>query len=194
MRDRIHWRSKNTGENNMTNTLKAAAGALALALIAGCAGSGPYEWGDKPRQGYFFVGGRYVDTPKGPLMERQMYVEYQFPARVTQLYPIVMIHGAAQTGTNFTGTPDGRKGWAQFFVERGYEVYIVDQPARGRSAYADALGANIRFSAAQLEQRFTSHEKHNLWPQAKLHTQWPGTGQRGDPVFDQFYASQVQYL
>ena len=34
----------------------------------------------------------------------------------------------------------------------------------------------------------------NLWPQAKLHTQWPGTGQRGDPVFDQFYASQVQYI
>jgi len=150
------------------------------------------------RQGYFFVGGRYVETDKGPLMERQMYVEFRIPAKQTQRYPIVMIHGAAQTGTNFTGTPDGRKGWAEFFVERGYAVYIVDQPGRGRSAYAESLGANTRFSAAQLEQRFTAHEKFNLWPQAKLHTQWPGEGpskgQRGDPIFDQFYASQVQYI
>src|SRR3954471_3290367 len=172
-------------------TIYKAALATALALLTACATTSST---DKPRDGYFFVGGRYVDTDKGPMMARQMYVEYHLPVTQTQTYPIVMIHGAAQTGTTFTGTPDGRKGWAQFFVERGYAVYVVDQPARGRSAYLDALGPNIRFSAAQLEQRFTAHEKHNLWPQAKLHTQWPGTGQRGDPVFDQFYASQVQYI
>ncbi len=175
----------------MTRTLNAAAAMLALALMAACATTSD---GDKLRQGYFFVGGRYVETDKGPLMARQMYVEYYFPTTQTHPYPIVMIHGAAQTGTNFTGTPDGRKGWAQFFVERGYAVYVIDQPARGRSAYLDTLGPNIRFSSAQLEQRFTAHEKFNLWPQAKLHTQWPGSGQRGDPTFDQFYASQVQYI
>lgn len=151
-----------------------------------------------PREGYFFVGGRYVDTPAGPLMERQMYVEFRLPAQVKQPYPIVMVHGAAQTGTNFTGTPDGRKGWAEYFVEQGYAVYVVDQPARGRSAYRETLAPVTRFSAAQLERRFTAHEKFNLWPQAKLHSQWPGEGpgkgQRGDPVFDQFYASQVQYI
>src|SRR3979490_810122 len=121
----------------MTHTFKAAACALAVVLITACAGSGNYETSgaDKPRQGYFFVGGRYVETDKGPLMERQMYVEDQLPAVQTQRYPIVMIHGAAQTGTNFTGTPDGRKGWAQFFVERGYAVYVIDQPPPGRSAY-----------------------------------------------------------
>jgi pimeloyl-ACP methyl ester carboxylesterase len=180
----------------MTHILKVASGALALALIAACATTP--DNGEKPRQGYFYVGGQYVQTDKGPLMARQMYVEYRLPDVQTHPYPIVMIHGAAQTGTNFTGTPDGRKGWAQFFVERGYVVYVVDQPARGRSAYLESLGANVRFSAAQLEQRFTAHEKFNLWPQAKLHTQWPGDGpgkgQRGDPVFDQFYASQVQYI
>ena len=74
----------------MTCTLKAATGGLALVLIAACAGSGTYETSgaDKPRQGYFFVGGRYVDTAKGPLMERQMYVEFRIPARQTQRYPI----------------------------------------------------------------------------------------------------------
>jgi pimeloyl-ACP methyl ester carboxylesterase len=151
-----------------------------------------------PSQGYFFVGGHYVDSKSGPIMQRQMYVEYRFPAKVTQKYPIVMIHGAAQTGTNFTGTPDGRKGWTEFFVEKGYAVYVVDQPTRGRSAWNEAVGPLTRFSASQLEQRFTNAAQHKLWPQAALHTQWPGDGpkkgQRGDPIFDQFYASQVQYI
>jgi pimeloyl-ACP methyl ester carboxylesterase len=29
-----------------------------------------------------------------------------------------------------------------------------------------------------------------LWPQAQLHTQWPGEGKPGDAAFDQFYFSQ----
>ena len=172
------------------------AAACAAALMLFCCADALAQSG--VRQGYFFVGGRYVDTANGPMMERQMYVEFRIPTEQKQRYPIVMIHGAAQTGTNFTGTPDGRKGWAEFFVERGYAVYIVDQPTRGRSAYSDALGPLVRFPASQIEQRFTAHEKFNLWPQAKLHTQWPGEGPgkglRGDPVFDQFYASQVQYI
>ena len=187
--------------NEMMRTLLSAVRILAITLppllLVSCANV-TTQTGASPRQGYFFVGGRYVETKTGPLMERQMYVEFQIPAEIKQRYPIVMIHGAAQTGSNFTGTPDGRKGWAEFFVERGYTVYIVDQPARGRSAYSDALGPVTRFPASQIEQRFTAPEKFNLWPQAKLHTQWPGEGpgkgQRGDPVFDQFYASQVQYI
>jgi pimeloyl-ACP methyl ester carboxylesterase len=182
------------------NLTSAAALALALALGA-CATSQPESSGRAsvgPRTGYFFVGGRYVEGKTGPLMERQMYVEFQLPAERTRPYPIVMIHGAAQTGSNFTGTPDGRKGWAEYFVEQGYAVYVVDQPSRGRSAYLESLGALTRFPASQIEQRFTAHEKFNLWPQAKLHTQWPGEGpnkgQRGDAIFDQFYASQVQYI
>jgi pimeloyl-ACP methyl ester carboxylesterase len=167
----------------------------AVLTLTACATTGADT---PPQQGYFFTGGRYVDTKAGPIMERQMYVEYRLPARKTKPYPIVMIHGAAQTGTNFTGTPDGRKGWAQWFEEQGYAVYVVDQPTRGRSPYNDAIAPVLRFPANQLEQRFTATAKYNLWPQAKLHTQFPGEGpnkgQRGDPVFDQFYASQVQYV
>ena len=181
----------------MTRLLQLVVSMLLLAMTHGASAQSGKP-GSGPLQGYFFVGGKYVDSKTGPLMERQMYVEYRFPAKVTKPYPIVMIHGAAQTGTNFTGTPDGRKGWAEFFVERGYAVYVVDQPTRGRSAWMESVGPLTRFSASQLEQRFTNAANHNLWPQAKLHTQWPGDGstkgQRGDPVFDQFYASQVQYI
>ena len=32
-------------------------------------------------------------------------------------------------------------------------------------------------------------KRYNLWPQAYLHTQWPGNGSFGDETFDQFYKS-----
>ena len=150
------------------------------------------------QRGYFYVGGKYVGEPGKEIMQGQIYVEVLAPKDVRRPYPLVLIHGAAQTATNWMGTPDGRKGWAEYFVEQGYAVYVIDQPGRGRSPYNDSMGALTRFPASQIEQRFTAHEKHNLWPQAKLHTQWPGDGprkgQQGDPIFDQFYASQVQYI
>ncbi len=43
----------------------------------------------------------------------------------------------------------------------------------------------------QVEERFVAPERFPVWPQAKLHTQLPGTGKPGDAAFDQFYASQV---
>src|SRR5260370_19924423 len=68
-------------------------------------------------QGYFFVAGQYFTAPDGQFMADQMYVEFQIPQNVKHPFPLVMIHGGAQTGTNFMGTPDGRKGWVQFFLE-----------------------------------------------------------------------------
>ena len=150
-------------------------------------------------KGYFFVGGEYLNTSAGKVMSGQMYVEFRIPRSVTSPYAIVMIHGGGQTATNFLGTPDGRPGWADYFLARGYPVYIVDQPARGRSAYhADILGRDtVRSSAERTEQMFTATASHNRWPQSQLHSQWPGDtlskGRIGDPVFDQFYASQVPW-
>ena len=69
-------------------------------------------------------------------MTGQLYAEFQIPSKQTHPWPIIMVHGGGQTGTNFTGTPDGREGWAQYFLRQGYAVYVVDQVGRGRSAYA----------------------------------------------------------
>jgi len=146
------------------------------------------------RQGYLFAGGKYSMVDGRQVMSGQIYVELQIPQRRTQPYPIVIIPGGAQTATNFTGTPDGREGWAQHFLRRGYAVYIVEQPGRGRSGYVGATdGPQAAPNVQAVESRFTAPEHYNLYPQARLHTQWPGTGRAGDPVFDQFYASQVPY-
>jgi pimeloyl-ACP methyl ester carboxylesterase len=144
------------------------------------------------KQGYFFVGGKIDPALEGSPTVGHMYVEYQIPQKLEHPYPVVMIHGGGQTGTNFTGTPDGREGWAQYFLRRGYAVYVVDQVARGRAAHwAQAHGPMGPSRLNAVQQRFITPERYKLWPQAHLHTQWPGAGQPGDPIFDQFYASQM---
>ncbi|HSN39471.1 MAG TPA: alpha/beta hydrolase [Burkholderiales bacterium] len=144
-------------------------------------------------QGSFFVGGRYVDGDDGRTMAGQMFVQYQVPQNKRFPHPIVMIHGGGQTGVNFLGTPDGRRGWADYFLARGYAVYVVDQPGRGRSGYfTRSYGKPVHRGTATIEPRFSAPELAGRWPQAKLHTQWPGSGVAGDAVFDQFYASQVE--
>jgi pimeloyl-ACP methyl ester carboxylesterase len=145
------------------------------------------------QQGYFFVNGQYAASKDGQIMVGQMYVQFQIPQARKHKYPIIMWHGGGQTGTNFLGTPDGRPGWADYFLRQGYAVYVVDQPARARSGYfTDAYGPTRRPNASAMSERFTAPELANLYPQSKFHTQWPGKGVAGDPVFDQFFASQVE--
>jgi pimeloyl-ACP methyl ester carboxylesterase len=140
------------------------------------------------KQGYFFVGGKYFDAQDGRLMSGQMYVEFQIPAKVTGRHPIVMFSGGGQSGLNYTGTPDGREGWMQYFLRQGYAVYVLDQPSRARSPHQPEVGQQSRNSVNRVQERFTAPERAKLWPQATRHTQWPGSGVAGDPVFDQFYA------
>ena len=101
------------------------------------------------QRGYFYVGGKYVGEPGKEIMQGQVYVEVLAPKDVRRPYPLVLIHGAAQTATNWMGTPDGRKGWAEYFVEQGYIVYMIDQPMRGRSALHPSDGATRMFTAAK---------------------------------------------
>ncbi|QSZ36471.1 hypothetical protein DSL72_006350 [Monilinia vaccinii-corymbosi] len=190
---------------------------------------------------YFYVGGEYITiSSNNTLFVNQMYVEHLVPSRVEQPYPIVFIHGQGMTGTvrtllsstlshvlqshaylpksklkqNWLNKPDASPGWATYFISHGYEIYILDQTARGRSAWNPSGNTTVQtYPAERIMQRFTATERYGLWPQAALHTQWPGrtlgarqnpedsnlvdltqqNGSIGDPIFDAFYASIVQF-
>jgi pimeloyl-ACP methyl ester carboxylesterase len=142
------------------------------------------------RDGYFYVGGAPMQVDGKTVIAGQMYVEYRIPAKQTHPYPIIMVHGGTRSGANWTGTPDGREGWAQYFVRRGYAVYVVDQPGRGRSAYVpEAYGPPRLANAESAQQRYLQQAKHKLWPQAEQHNQWPGSGEIADPASHQILAS-----
>jgi pimeloyl-ACP methyl ester carboxylesterase len=171
------------------------AGAAAVAVFAGLA-CGAATAAEDPltlaHEGFFYVNGKGTTVNDHEYISGQMYVEVRIPARKTKPYPIIMVHGGTMSGTNFTGTPDGREGWAQYFVRQGYTVYVVDQVGRGRSGYlAAAYGPDRNSERSNSASRFVSQEKFNLWPQAHLHTQWPGTGEPDDDATMQLASGQL---
>jgi hypothetical protein len=82
------------------------------------------------KTGHFFVGGKYADTKDGPVLAGQAYAEYYVLTNRAHPYPIVMIEGCCLAGAGYIGTPDGRDGWGQHFLSKGYAVYIMDQVGR----------------------------------------------------------------
>ena len=150
----------------LMRALLLAAGVFLLLPGAGlqqaCAATigGPLQLAD---EGMFFVNGKAVvsnhpgASPAGParpgtLTVNQMYVHYRIPARPTSPTPIVLVHGGGLTGMSYETTPDGREGWATYFVRKGHAVYVVDTPGRGRSGFnATAINeAKAQSSASPL--------------------------------------------
>lgn len=103
---------------------------------------------DKPplliqEQGSFAVGGSVITTPGAfnPIKltpEGQTfhgdhaYVFYQIPANARKL-PLVLWHGFGQFSKTWETTPDGREGYQNIFLRRGFGVYVIDQPRRGNA-------------------------------------------------------------
>jgi hypothetical protein len=103
-------------------------------------------------QGSFFIGGvpkvtTYATVP-GPnqvmtpnqITIGQMYVQFQIPAnKKANMPPVIMVHGSTHTAACLESTPDGREGWAPYFVRNGISTYIVDQAGRGRSGFDESV-------------------------------------------------------
>src|SRR6201999_4581011 len=62
-----------------------------------------------------------------------------FGERAGSAPPILLIHGGGATGASWRATPDGRRGWADLLVERGYECWITDWPGTGRSGNRNGI-------------------------------------------------------
>ena len=154
-----------------------------------------FSTSDLSRTGIFYAGGKYVGEPGKEVMGGSAYVEVWVPKQIKHPYPIVYIHGAGQTATDWLQTPDGRPGWAYYFAKLGYVQYMVDSPARGRSPYVPDHDGNLNIrTASNLEATFTASAKKGDFPRAHLHNQFPGTGLMGNPIFDDFAKTQVQFL
>ena len=123
----------------------------------------------------FYVGGDYNRTAAGTYLQNLVYVEQLTPAGgSTKSKPLVLLHGGNVPGTLWLNKPDGGQGWASFWLDRGYQVYVVDDWSTGRSATRfNSLGGSVS-SVENAQQAFTAPERFNKYYQASLHTQWPG--------------------
>jgi hypothetical protein len=95
-------------------------------------------------QGAFSAGGAVITSegvfdPLKPWYEAQggqtrhgdhADVFYQIPADAKR-YSMVFLHGYGQSRRSWQTTADGREGFANIFLRKGYGVYLVDQPGRG---------------------------------------------------------------
>ena len=181
------------------NTLDGAPAASAAMPPAAIPTFSTEHLGSKA---FYYAGGEYVEAKAAfagnrggeKIMRGAMYMDVWVPKEIRQPYPIVFFHGNGQTGVDWQQTPDGRPGWAYYLLEQGYVLYMVDYPARGRSAYVPGHDGNIGIrTAEQLEQIWTNVAEKGDFPLKNQHTQWPGTGKVGDPVFDTFNRSQVHF-
>ncbi|NND34790.1 MAG: alpha/beta hydrolase [Saprospiraceae bacterium] len=95
-------------------------------------------------QGSFSVGGTVKTnpgtfdaikrTPEGQTFHGDhAYVFFQVPVDAKR-YPLVMWHGIGQFSKTWETTPDGRDGYQNIFLRRGFSTYIMDQPRRGRAS------------------------------------------------------------
>ena len=48
-------------------------------------------------------------------------------------YPLVFAHGVGQFSKTWETTPDGREGFQNIFLRKGFSTYLVDQPRRGNA-------------------------------------------------------------
>jgi pimeloyl-ACP methyl ester carboxylesterase len=74
--------------------------------------------------------------PNGQYQVEQMYAQYFLPKNLKGKVPLLMWHGGGLTGVTYETTPDGREGWLNMFVRKGWDVYVSDAVERGRSGFA----------------------------------------------------------
>ncbi|WP_370850709.1 alpha/beta fold hydrolase [Megasphaera sp.] len=136
---------------------KMAAAVLAASILTGAAWAADTAAvpartaAQKPivleTQGSFAIGGTAVKhdgtysdqhflEPQGQkAYGDHAYVFYQIPAQAKK-YPIVFQHGGAQSKRTWETTPDGREGFQNIFLRKGYSVYLLDQPRIGEAGLA----------------------------------------------------------
>src|SRR6266704_5554406 len=137
--------------------------------------------------GSFHVGGRLVEIsgkpvkeitfapggvpakidPNGTYQVEQMYVQYFLPANENGIYPLLLWHGGGLTGATYETTPDGREGWLNYFLRRGWSVYNSDAVERGRAGWAQYpeifAGEPVFLTIANPFERFRIGQGEGSW-------------------------------
>ncbi len=125
------------------------------------------------KQGSFTAGGTVITSegvfdPKNlsatggqTLHGDHLYTFYQIPENARKL-PLVFWHGYGQFSKTWESTPDGREGFQNIFLRRGFGVYLIDQPRRGNAGRSIQSGT---INAVPDEQKWFNIFRVGIWPE-----------------------------
>lgn len=159
------------------------------------------------KQGVFSSGGRVTEPVAGEYDPTQNWLDqerkgttthvdhantfYQIPAGGNG-HPIVFLHGYGQTRTGWQSTPDGREGWGDIFMKKGYSVFLVDQPRRGAAGATEEIVtdpgdvSNGKFKVG--EQAWYTHFRiGRVAPEHYEGSQFP----EGDDALEEFFCQMT---
>ncbi|KAL1859837.1 hypothetical protein VTK73DRAFT_7427 [Phialemonium thermophilum] len=119
------------------------------------------------------------------------------PVESLHAVAVVLVHGDHHTSLIWHETACGHHGWSHYFAKKGYVVFVIDLPPVGRSAVGPTSATGVvtgeRWElpdVVQIENEVTglATSPSANWSTARRHTQWPGTGRRGDKMME-YYAA-----
>ena len=170
--------------------------AIRTGLIGIMALASVFGWSRPPapiivqEQGSFLVGGTMATSPGKfdpykPTSDGQTYrgdhayVFYQVPPKARK-FPLILWHGFGQFSKTWETTPDGREGYQNIFLRRGFGVYVIDQPRRG-DAGRSMVEATLKPTPD--EQTWFGAFRIGVWP-----NYFPGVQFSRDPqALDQYF-------
>jgi pimeloyl-ACP methyl ester carboxylesterase len=167
----LDWLDKNVNTGSAPATKKRGTESTALKLA---------------ETNFFWVGHEIQKKDYGTIVAGQTYVQYFIPEVVRQPVPIILVHGGGGQMTHYMGL-NGDAGWAQYYIQNGYKVYLIDRSGHGRAPVSvDALGGPL--GPLPMHAGVTADTMRAAKGKPK---RWPGTtGDIGDPLVDQFVAGQ----
>lgn len=171
--------------------------SLAALLLAGALSAAPLSI---EKQGSFAAGGTVVPAktaydPYHPTADGQdlhgdhAFVRYQIPTDA-RTYPLVFLHGHGEFSKTWETTPDGRDGFQNIFLSRGFKVYLVDQPRRGGAGKATVKG---EIPAKSDEAFFFGQFRMGMWPKFYENSQFPEDAESLNQFFRQMTPNTAPY-
>jgi pimeloyl-ACP methyl ester carboxylesterase len=77
--------------------------------------------------------------PNGTYQVEQMYAQYFLVQNRKGKLPLLLWHGGGLSGVTYETKPDGNPGWLNYFLRKGWDVYISDAMERGRSGWTNTF-------------------------------------------------------
>ena len=109
------------------------------------------------------------------------YVFYQIPVNAREL-PLVLWHGFGQFSKTWETTADGREGFQNLFLRRGYGVYVLDQPRRGNAGRSTV---STTINPVPDEQKWFNTFRLGIWPDFFPEVQFPNDPESLNQYFRQ---------